>query len=94
MIDTGMPTVPAIVIDPVNGVVPKGETADIEVIANIAAIGKPGQDICKHLAITTNDPFNPELYVDIVIHIEPGPMISEVTATSTIGEPRSQWICC
>ncbi len=88
LIDTGMPTVPAIVIDPVNGVVPKGETADIEVIANIAAIGKPGQDICKHLAITTNDPFNPELYVDIVIHIEPGPMISEVTATSTIGEPR------
>ncbi|MGI6540477.1 MAG: PKD domain-containing protein [Bacillota bacterium] len=87
LIDTEMPLSAGIVVQPTSGTVPTGQTADLAVTIKAAELGKPGQDVRKYLEILTNDPVNPALFVDLIVHIEPGPTIVEVTATPEIGQP-------
>jgi PKD repeat protein len=87
LIDTEMPLSAGIIVQPTSGTVPTGQTADLTVTINAAELGKPGQDVRKYLEILTNDPINPALFVDLIVHIEAGPTIVESTATPQIGQP-------
>ena len=87
LVDTEMPLSAGISVNPASGTVPQGLTADLTVTINAAELGKPGQDVHKYLEITTNDPLNPALFVDLIVHIEAGPTITAATATPEIGQP-------
>ena len=43
--------------------------------------------MAQYLEILTNDPINPALHVDIIVHVEPVPSISDVSVTPSVGEP-------
>ncbi|HPU62227.1 MAG TPA: PKD domain-containing protein [Bacillota bacterium] len=87
LINTEMPLTQGIVVEPQHGTVPQGETDELEVTINAAELGEPGSDVTQYLEIKTNDPMNPFLYVNLIIHIEAGPTIIEATATPEIGQP-------
>ncbi len=87
LINTEMPLAGGITVDPTRGIVPTGETTELEVTIDAAELGKPGSVVRQHLEIATNDPENAFLYVDLIINIEAGPTIVEATATPEIGEP-------
>ncbi len=88
LIDTEMPlSTGGVVIDPTSGTVVKGTSQDISMTMDAAKLGQPGKDVRKYLEITTNDPFKPALFVDVIVHIEGGPTITSATATPNIGHP-------
>ena len=89
LVNTEMPIAGGIgvVVDPARGTIATGETAELEVTINAEHLGEPGDDVRQCLEIKTNDPENAILYVDLIVHIEAGPTITEATATPTIGEP-------
>ena len=64
-----------------------GQSVEIGVTIDPEYLGKPGDDAIRSLVIETNDPENPNFYVDVIVHIEAGPTIAWATATPTIGEP-------
>lgn len=87
LVNTEMPISAGIGVQPSSGAIPQGTTADLAVTINAAELGKPGEDVRKYLEITTNDPANPALFVDLVVHIEAGPTIADATAVPNIGHP-------
>ncbi|BAS27042.1 PKD domain-containing protein [Limnochorda pilosa] len=87
LISTEMPIARGITVDPVAGTVPAGESLDLTVTLNAAELGAPGADVASYLEITTDDPFHPLLTTDVLVHILPGPQISNVEVTPQIGEP-------
>ena len=87
LIDTGMPAVPGITIDPARGAVPAGQSAELELMLDGAKLGAPGKDVQACVEVATDDPVNPLLRVNLLVHVEAGPSIADVTATPSIGEP-------
>ena len=87
LVNTEMPLAKGIEVEPKRGTVEAGLTQELTVTIDAAALGEPGSVVEQHLVITTNDPENPQLYVDLIITIEPGPTIVEASAEPTIGEP-------
>ena len=88
LIDTEMPlSTGGIAIDPTSGNVAKGTSQGVSITIDAAKLGQPGEDVQKYLEITTNDPFKPALFVDVIVHIEGGPTIVSATATPNVGHP-------
>lgn len=87
LVDTGMPAVPGVNVSPARGVVPMGGTTELEIAFDGSKMGAPGEDVRVHVEVATDDPASPSLYANVVVHLEDGPSIDEVTASPTIGDP-------
>ncbi|MEA4883951.1 MAG: PKD domain-containing protein [Clostridia bacterium] len=87
LVNTEMPIARGITVDPTSGTVGAGAVCELAVTFVGSEIGMPGDDVHKHIEITTNDPFNAALNVDLLIHIQAGPSITGVTAAPQIGQP-------
>ncbi|MDD4336844.1 MAG: PKD domain-containing protein, partial [Firmicutes bacterium] len=87
LVYTGMPISGGVSVSPGSGTVEPGETAELTVSIDAAEAAEPGKDGTKYLEILTNDPINPALHVDIIVHVEPVPSISDVSVTPSVGEP-------
>ena len=87
LVNTEMPLASGITVDPAKGTIAAGEIQELEITINAAELGEPGDVIKQYLEIKTNDAENPYLYVDLIVNIEGGPTIVELSATPEIGEP-------
>ncbi len=87
LVYTGMPISGGVSVSPGSGSLEIGQTAELTVSIDASEVAEPGKDGTKHLEILTNDPINPALHVNIIVHVEPVPSISDVLATPSVGEP-------
>ena len=86
-IDSGTRAIPGFEARPVRGTVPAGDSMNIEVMVVADLIGRPGEDVSKHLQAVTDDPSNAVLYVDVNVHIQSPPSIKSISAMPSVGEP-------
>jgi len=87
LINTGMPVVHGVEVEPAHGEVAPGAVSEVQVTLNAEKLGQPGECVHRRLEVLTNDPFRATLNIDVIVHIEAGPSISDFAVAPTVGEP-------